>query len=174
MSRLIDLSAIPIVDTHCHSYLETPTTLTGDEFARHASMAVQPNFLQSNGSETQIRRSHERLYEIYREQPYFKYLISMLAKFYNCPPNLTAVTENRNARARDFDTYVRQLFEDIHISGLVMDGGYPPLSQNDLNASPLKLSAFSAWKPSSVNYLSDTTTSTNFCADYESGILRSN
>ncbi len=170
MSRLIDLSATPIVDAHCHSYLETPTTLTGDEFARHASMAVQPNFLLSNGSETQIRRSHERLYEIYREQPYFKYLISMLAKFYNCPSNLTAVTENRNARARNFGTYVKQLFEDMHISGLVMDGGYPPLSQNDLNRFPAKVVSIFRLETFISELLERHENFNNFCTEYESGI----
>ncbi len=170
MSRVIDLSAIPIVDAHCHSYLETPTTLTGDEFARHASMAVQPSFLQSNGSETQIRRSHERLYEIYREQPYFKYLISMLAKFFNCPPNLTAVAENRNARARDFDTYVRQLFEGMHISGLVMDGGYPPLSQNDLKRFPAKVVSVFRLETFISELLERHDDFNEFCAAYESGI----
>ncbi len=170
MPRIFDLSAISIVDAHCHSYLETPTTLTGDEFARHASMAVQPSFLQAHGSETQIRRSRDRLYEIYREQPYFRYMISMLAKFFNCPPNLIAVAENRNARANDFDAYVKQLFEDMHISGLVMDGGYPPLSQNDLKRFPAKVVSIFRLETFISDLLNRHNNFNDFYSDYESGI----
>jgi len=167
---VLDLSAMPIVDAHCHSYLETPTTLTGDEFARHASMAVQPSFLEGYGSEAQIRRSHDRLYEIYREQPYFKYLIDILGKFFGCTPNLTVVAEKRNARARDFDDYVRELFEDTRIRGLVLDGGYPHLSQNDLKRFPAKVVSIFRLETFISELLNRHNNFNDFFSDYESGI----
>jgi len=172
MGSVIDLSAIPVIDAHCHSYLETPTTLTGDEFARYASMAVQPDFFQSHGTDFQIRRSRERLYESYRDQPYFKYLVSMLAEFFHCQPNLTEVAEKRNARARDFDTYVKQLFENTRISGLVMDGGYPPLSQDDLKRFPAKVVSIFRLETFISELLDRHKNFNDFCSEYELGIRK--
>jgi len=166
----INLSALPIVDAHCHSYLETPRTLTGDEFARYASMAVQPSFLQGPGNETQVRRSQERLYEIYREQPYFQYLICLLAQFFDCQNDLTKVTEQRNARARNFDAYVRDLFEDVHLSGLVMDSGYPQLSRGDLNKFPAKVVSIFRLETFINELLERHNDFNDFYSSYESGI----
>ena len=170
MGSLIDLSSIPIIDAHCHSYLETPKTLTGDEFARYASMAVQPNFLQPHGTDLQIRRSQERLYELYREQPYFKYLVLMLAEFFHCQSNLTEVAERRNDRARDFDLYVKQLFEDMRINGLVMDGGYPPLARDDLKRFPAKVVSIFRLETFISELLDRHNNFNDFCSDYELGI----
>jgi hypothetical protein len=65
-------------------------------------------------------------------------MLKLLAKFLDCSSDLTSVMEKRNARAENFDAYVKLLFEDVHIKGLVMDGGYPPLSQDDLKRFPAK------------------------------------
>jgi hypothetical protein len=94
----------------------------------------------------------------------------MLAKFFNCPPNLAAVTQNRNARTRDFDDYVEQLFEDMRISGLVMDGGYPPLSQNDLKRFPAKVVSIFRLETFISELLDRHNNFNDFCSDYESGI----
>jgi hypothetical protein len=133
-------------------------------------MAAQPSFLQPPGSESQVRRSNARLYEIYREQPAFQYMVKLLAKFYDCSPDLTSVSEKRNAKAENFEEYVKQLFEDVHIKGLVMDGGYPPLSQDDLKRFPAKTVSIFRLETFINELFALHNNFTDFYKGYESGI----
>ncbi len=172
MKSTIDLSGLPVVDAHCHSYLETPKVLSGDDFARCASIAAQPNFLagQFVPSENQVRRAHNRLADMYREQPFFKYMIKLLSEFLRCKNDLEKVAESRSARAHDFDDYVRELFNDAQIRGLVLDGGYPPLAEEDLKRFPAKVVKIFRLESFIKDLLARRNTFDEFYSAYESGI----
>jgi predicted TIM-barrel fold metal-dependent hydrolase len=138
----VDLLDIPIVDAHCHSYMGTPTVLSGDDFARYASIAVQPDFLTrepaSSWSHASVARA--RLSEMYREQPFMKYLVRLLSQFLGCKSDLESISRKRNVRAQDFDTYVKDLFVDAKIRALVVDEGYPlPLTEEHVKRIPAKV-----------------------------------
>jgi len=139
---VIDLSDMAVVDAHCHSYLESPKVLGADDFARYSSiLSVQPDFLEGkfSPSQNQLDASRARLSTMYREQPFFNHMVRLLSRFFQCEADPRAVAAARSARSADFDGYVRQLFEDARIRGLVLDGGYPPLPEEDLKRFPAKV-----------------------------------
>jgi predicted TIM-barrel fold metal-dependent hydrolase len=139
---MIDLSNLPVVDAHCHSYLESPTTMNGNDFARYANiLSAPPSFLDGKFKPTgeQLHRSKTRLSTMDLEQPFFRLMTRWLADFFHCKPTLEAVAKARSARENDFDQYVRELFEDASLRGLVMDGGYPALSDEDMKRFPAEV-----------------------------------
>ncbi len=139
---MIDLSDMPVVDAHCHSYLESPKALSADGFARYSSiLSVQPDFLEGkfSPSQNQLDVSRARLSMMYQEQPFFNHMVRLLSRFFHCEADPRAVAAARSARAADFDAYVRELFEDARLRGLVLDGGYPPLPEEDMKRFPAKV-----------------------------------
>jgi len=168
----IDVSSLPVVDAHCHSYLDTPKTLTADEFARYATLAVQPDFLagKSAPSERQIQNSRNRLLEMYRKQPFFVYMIRSLSTFLRCEADLETVVKARNTRARDLDVYVKGLFADARIRGLVIDGGYPPLAEEHLKRFPAKTVKVFRLETFIKDLLGHHSSFSELCSAYESGI----
>lgn len=48
-----------------------------------------------------------------------------MARYYSCEPYLEEVVEQRNARATNFKEYTQHLFQDVNLTGLVADFGYP-------------------------------------------------
>jgi len=168
----IDVSSLPVVDAHCHSYLETSKILTADEFARNASLAVQPDFLSTKSapSEIQIQNSRNRLFEMYRKQPLFIYMIRSLSTFLRCRADLEVVVKARNTRARDLDAYAKDLFADARIRGLVVDGGYPPLREEDLKRFPAKTVKVFRLETFINDLLGRHSSFSELCSAYESGI----
>jgi len=139
---VLDFSKIFVVDAHCHSYLESPKIMSGGEFSRHANvLAAPPSFLEGmfRPPDYQLQRSRRRLSAMDREQPYSNLMVRWLSHFLHCKAEFDAVAAARSRRADDFDEYVRELFEDVHLRGLVMDGAYPPLSESDLECFPAKV-----------------------------------
>ena len=139
---MVDLSNLPVVDAHCHSYLESPKIMNGNHFARYANiLSAPPNFLdgQFKPQGEQLHRSKARLSTMDLEQPFFRLMTRWLADFFHCKPTLEAVARARSARSEDFDQYVRELFEGVSIRGLVMDGGYPALSDEDMKRFPVEV-----------------------------------
>lgn len=139
MTANIDLSSVSIIDAHCHSYLETPKTLSGEEFARYASLAAQPAFLRSKftPNKIQLQTGLDRASTMYKEQPFLRYMVHLLSAFLQCEDALDVVSQARSNRAtRDFKQFVNDLFKDVGIKGLVMDGGYPSLANEDLKQFP--------------------------------------
>jgi predicted TIM-barrel fold metal-dependent hydrolase len=136
------LSSVPVIDAHCHSYLETSKSLSGEEFARNASIAAQPAFLEANTPhKIQQQRGLHRLSTMYKEQPFLKYLVHLLSEFFKCEDNLDVVSRVRsNLAVRDLKGFVKDLFADVGITGLVIDGGYPPLGEGDIQQFPATVS----------------------------------
>ena len=172
MKTTIDVSSLPVVDAHCHSYLETSQILTADEFARNASLAVQPDFLSTKPapSEIQIQNSRNRLLEMYRKQPLFACLIRSLSTFLRCNADLETVVKARNTRAQDLDDYINGLFADARIRGLVVDGGYPPLREEDLKRFPVKTVKVFRLETFINDLLGRHSSFSELCSAYESGI----
>jgi predicted TIM-barrel fold metal-dependent hydrolase len=173
MTPPIDLTAFPVIDAHCHSYLESPKVLTADELARYSSiLAVPPDFLstESQSSEAQKRKSRTRLSQMYSEQLYTKHMIRMLSQFLKCEPSFEAVAVARSRRANDFDDYVKALFDNVRLQGLVLDGGYPPLPEEDLKRFPAKVVRVFRIETFIKTLLERYDSFEEFCSAYESGI----
>jgi predicted TIM-barrel fold metal-dependent hydrolase len=170
---VIDLSDLPVIDAHCHSYLESPKVLSADDFARYASiLSVQPDFLAGKfaPSKDQLDLSRARLARMYREQPFFNHMIRLLSRFFQCEPELEAVAAARSTRAANFDEYVKELFLDARIRGLVLDGGYPPLKEEDLKRFPTKVVRVFRLETFTKDLLARHDSFNEFHSEYERGI----
>jgi predicted TIM-barrel fold metal-dependent hydrolase len=170
---LIDLSKLPVVDAHCHSYLESPKILDAKGFARYASiLSAPPSFIdgQFKPSSKQLERSNARLSIMDLEQPYVRLMTRWLADFFHCPPTLEAVAKARSARANDFDDYVRELFDDVSLTGLVMDGGYPALSDDEMKRFPAEIARVFRLETFINDLLAKHDSFNEFLPAYETGI----
>jgi hypothetical protein len=83
---------------------------------------------------------------------------------------LEAVAKARSARANDFDEYVKELFEDASLRGLVMDGGYPALSDGDMKRFPIEVVKVFRLETFISDLLSKHDSFSEFCSAYETGI----
>ena len=149
--------------------------MNGNEFARHSNiLAAPPNFLESpfKPPDYQLERSRRRLTAMDREQPYSNLMVRWLSEFLHCKPNFDAIATARSGRADDFDEYVRELFENVHLRGLVMDGAYPPLSDSDLKHFPAKVVKIFRLEPLISECLAEYETFEEFCRAFESAIRR--
>ncbi len=172
---MLDFSKMPVVDAHCHSYLESPKVMNGTEFSRNSNLlAAPPSFLESEFKppDYQLTRSKSRLSAMDREQPYSNLMVRSLSEFFRCKPTFDDVANARSKRANDFDEYVRELFENVHIRGLVMDGAYPPLSESDLTHFPAKVVKIFRLEPLINRCLAESDTFEPFCAAFDSAIRR--
>jgi len=172
MTANIDLSSVTVIDAHSHSYLETPKVLSSGDFARLASLAPQPSFLEGTftPSNTQLQRGVDRLFDMYRQQPFFRYMVYLLSKFFGCDNTLDSVSRARSSRAETFGAYVKDLFDDAGIKGLVMDGGYPPLEETDLKEIPAKVARIFRLDTFVKDLLARHKDFAEMCTAYESGI----
>ena len=170
---VIDFSDFPVVDAHCHSYLESPRIMSGTEFARYANiLSITPDFLKGKfkPSNDQISRSKTRLSMMDEEQPHIRLMTRWLAEFFHCSPTLEAVAKARSSREKDFDGYVKELFNDAFLQGLVMDGGYPPLPEEDMKRFPAEVAEVFRLETYVNELLRDHGTFKDFCSAYETGI----
>jgi len=170
---MLDFSKMPVVDAHCHSYLDSPKIVNGNEFSRHSNiLAAPPSFLESRFKppDPQLQRSKARLSAMDREQVYSNLMVRWLSEFFHCKPDFEAVATARSGRANDFDEYVRELFGNVHLRGLVMDGAYPPLSDSDLKHFPAKVVKIFRLEPLINDCLARYETFEEFCAAFDSNI----
>lgn len=175
MPRAVDLTDFPVIDAHCHSYLASPKVLSPEDFARYSSiLAVPQDFLSERTapSTIQLAKSRSRLSQMYREQPYARHMIKLLSAFFGCEASLEGVATTRSRRANDFDSYVKELFEDVKLQGLVLDGGYPPLLEEDLKRFPAKVVRVFRIETFIKELIENHNTFEEFCSAYESGIRK--
>jgi predicted TIM-barrel fold metal-dependent hydrolase len=149
--------------------------MSGGEFSRYSNiLAAPPSFLESSFKppEYQLQRSKSRLFAMDREQVYSNLMVRWLSEFFRCKPGFDAVATARSGRANDFDEYVRELFGDVHLRGLVMDGAYPSLSDSDLHHFPAKVVKIFRIEPLVNDCLTKCETFEEFCAAFDSSIRR--
>lgn len=120
---MLDLAGIPIVDVHCHPFVN-PGPLSADELVNQLAFAgAGPDFLEAAGID-----ASKSLAEVttHRRQTLFVYeAVRELARLLDCPAHLEAVAAARNDAIADYPRYLRRLFEGAGISTLVTDFGYP-------------------------------------------------
>lgn len=109
-----------IIDGHCHPFPEH-RDLTPEQFLGSFSLRV-------NGGGRSSRQFPEL---VMTEQ-----MVLAMARLLGVPPVLDAVLEARASAAADYPVYVRRLFGDAGINGLVVDYGYPvpPISPEEFSS----------------------------------------
>lgn len=122
---MIDTSALPVVDVHCHPFLNKGE-VSSEQFTNAVSFGGGSREYMAAGGVTVDDDLIGELQRIKRDVLYFRYLVHQLAAFFNCPPNLDHVLAERNkAVSEDYTGYVKRLFSDCVLTTLVTDFGYP-------------------------------------------------
>ena len=173
MPAAIDLTEFPVIDSHCHSYLKSPKVLDPESFARYSSILAAPqDFLSEKSAPSKIHfdRSRVRRSQMNREQPYFNYMTKLLSKFFGCRDSIEEVSAARSRRASDFNAYVKELFDDVILRGLVLDGGYPPLPEEDVKQFPAKVARVFRIETFVKELLDRHNSFDDFCEAFEFGI----
>jgi predicted TIM-barrel fold metal-dependent hydrolase len=147
--------------------------MNGDDLARYANiLSAPPSFLNGKFKPTpdQVQRSKTRLSLMDHEQPSSNLMVHWLSNFLHCDANWNGVANARSKRAKDFDEYVRELFNDAGLRGLVMDGGYPPISDDDLKHFPARVVKIFRLETFIKDLMSTHTSFEEFNSAFESGI----
>jgi uncharacterized protein len=121
----IDVSALSVIDVHCHPFLDRGE-ITTEEFTALASFGgVGVEYMEIGGVEDSPELRGE-LRRFRQDTTYHQRMVRDLAAFFDVEPNLDAVMEARNAALRaGYTDYVRRLYADAGLVGAVMDFGYP-------------------------------------------------
>lgn len=107
---MLDLSAIPVVDNHCHPVLlnQTMDTL---RFRRFFTESYDPIFAERHIQNT----------------VYYLWMLRQMASFYGCSNTEDAILATRNKL--DTISLAERLFRAANIDTLVLDTGFPPLEE---------------------------------------------
>lgn len=104
----IDLTAVPIVDNHCHGMYHDTDALDAPAWRRLFTESYDPA----------IQREHVATMLFYQR------LLRALAACWSCEPTEDAVLAARAGFSRD--ERIRTLLRDARIEALLVDQGYPP------------------------------------------------
>lgn len=122
---MIDLSGLPVVDVHCHPFLNRGA-LTAEEFTNLASFGGGSAAFMEQGGISVDDGVRAELQRVKRDTVYFRRLLRDLAAFFGTEPDLDAVLAARNRAVSDgYRDYVARLYADAGLDTLVFDFGYP-------------------------------------------------
>ncbi len=103
---MLDLSAIPFVDNHCHPVLRDQS-MDGRRFRRYFTESVYAELAEQHVENT----------------VYYLWMLRQMALFYGCPNTEDAVLAVRNKL--DHASLVERLFRAANIDTLVLDPAFP-------------------------------------------------
>ncbi len=122
---MIDTSTLPVVDVHCHPFLNQGK-VNPEQFTNIVSFGgISPEYMAAGGVTVDDDLIGE-LQRIKRDVLYFRYMVQQLAVFFDCPPDLDLIIDERNKIVdQDYTDYVRRLYNDCGLTTLVTDFGHP-------------------------------------------------
>ncbi|HVB65221.1 MAG TPA: hypothetical protein VNE17_10855, partial [Nitrolancea sp.] len=122
---MIDLTQLPVVDVHCHPFLNRGP-LTAEEFTNLASFGGGSQRFMEDGGVTFNENVRAELQRVKRDTVYFRRMVHDLARFFGVEPDLETVLARRNRDIEtDYRDYVTRLFADAGVATLLFDFGYP-------------------------------------------------
>jgi hypothetical protein len=104
---MLDLTAIPVVDNHCHPMLLVQQLDDVRQFRRYFTEAIHPSFVEQH----------------LPNSVYYLWLLRQMARFYGCDSAEEAVLAARNSMSAD--ALLARLVQAANIETLVLDLGYP-------------------------------------------------
>ena len=120
-----DLSSLPVVDVHCHPFLNKGA-VSSEQFTDLTAFGGGSRMYMEEGGIAFTDDLRAELQRIKRDTLYFRRMVRDLAAFLGTAPTIDAVLEARNAAvAKDYRDYVRRLYADAGIEALVFDFGVP-------------------------------------------------
>lgn len=122
---MVDLSALPVVDVHCHPFLNKGS-VTAEQFTDLTAFGGGSRKYMEEGEVAFTEEVGDELQRIKRDTIYFRRMVRDLAAFLGTEPTIDAVLSARNAAVEaGYTGYVRRLYADAGLSAVVMDFGVP-------------------------------------------------
>lgn len=122
---MIDLSGLPVVDVHCHPFLNRGA-LTAEEFTNLASFGGGSVIYMEQGGIDVDDVVRAELQRVKRDTVYFRRLVRDLAAYFDTEPALDAVVSARNSAVSEgYSGYVKRLYGAVGLETLIFDFGYP-------------------------------------------------
>jgi hypothetical protein len=103
----IDLTSIPVLDHHCHSFLRRATP--------YSALEYQGFFSEGGDDKTVAEHTPHSVF--------FRWAIKEVAQFLGCPPTTEAVLAARSAMS--LEALAERMFRDANIPALLIDTGLP-------------------------------------------------
>lgn len=121
---MIDTSALPVVDVHCHPF--TPRgQMSVEEFVNTIAFSGGGIEFMAQGGLPVDEALRAEIQQVRGDTVYLRYVVHALARYYSCEPNLEAVVTARNESVRDYRGHVKRLYAAGGLTTLVTDFGYP-------------------------------------------------
>jgi uncharacterized protein len=122
---VVDLSALPVVDVHCHPFLNKGS-VTAEQFTDLTAFGGGSRKYMEEGEVAFTDEVRDELQRIKRDTIYFRRMVRDLAAFLGTEPNIDAVLAARNRAVEGgYTEYVRRLYADAGLTSVVMDFGVP-------------------------------------------------
>lgn len=122
---MIDLSPLPVVDVHCHPFLNKGS-VTAEQFTDLTAFGGGSRKYMEEGGVAFTDEVRDELQRIKRDTLYFRRMVRDLAAYLGTEPSINAVLAKRNAAVEaGYTEYVRQLYADAGLTSVVMDFGVP-------------------------------------------------
>jgi predicted TIM-barrel fold metal-dependent hydrolase len=120
-----DLSRLPVVDVHCHPFLNKGA-VSAEQFTDLTAFGGGSQKYMEEGGVAFTDEVRAELQRIKRDTLYFRRMVRDLAAFLGTAPTIEAVLEARNAAVEaSYRDYVARLYADAGIEALVFDFGVP-------------------------------------------------
>jgi len=122
---MLDLAQLPVVDVHCHPFLNRGP-VDAEQFTDLTAFGGGSRQYLEEGGVTVTDAVHAELQRLKRDTLYFRRMLRDLAAFFGCAPDLDTVLAHRNrAVEEDYTGYVRRLYANAGLTTLVTDFGFP-------------------------------------------------
>ena len=121
---MVDTSALPVVDVHCHPFVKRGK-LNAKEFTDLMSFPGGSVEYMAEGGVPVVDDLIDEIQRARRDVVYFRYALHQLAQFFGCEHDLESVVEAHNVAIADYAGHVKRLFHDCSLTVLVTDFGYP-------------------------------------------------
>lgn len=123
---MLDFSACPVLDNHCHVLEPEKETIEPIWLAREFFHGIA-DIPTPGVTKAKLWGASEELTFHFPHMGVVLTAVCQLSKFFGCPPTLEAVTAERNRRTAELGLggYARLLYEDARIVASVMDSGLP-------------------------------------------------
>lgn len=119
----VDFSKTPVVDAHAHPFYFEVTKETDVSFLRKLSLSVIPEMFTEVTVDTNVTPYSG-------QNMWMQILLRRLSQYYGVSERIEEIIAERNKRTVDYESYTKELFDDVGLKGAILDFGYPQPTVN--------------------------------------------
>jgi predicted TIM-barrel fold metal-dependent hydrolase len=122
---MTDVTDLPVVDVHCHPFLNSGA-VTAEQFTDMTAFGGGSREYMEEGGVAFTDEVRAELQRVKRDTIYFRRMVRDLATYFGTETNIDAVLAARNEAVEDdYTGYVRRLYGNANLTTLITDFGVP-------------------------------------------------